>query len=214
MAFTTTTLAAACAVTDTQITVTSASGFAPNQFVKVDDEFMKIVSSYNGVNTIIQVLRGQNATTVTAHPASAKAETDAVTATDWAASGASVIPAYPLAGRARRVTSYSASGAITVPTAGVDQVAILNGTNALAMTLAAPTTDMDGTILIVIANGAAAHTLSVPTGFGIAGTTGYTKLTAAAGGQNSIMLMAAQTAWVPLPSLIAGTATNLSVTIT
>jgi hypothetical protein len=48
-------------------------------------------------------------------------------------------------------------------------VAIINGTGALAMTLANPTKDMDGDSLIIIANGKAAHTVTYTAGLGNGG---------------------------------------------
>lgn len=214
MALTKTTLAAACAATDIQISVTSAASFAANQYVLIDQEWFKITNSYTS-GTIVPVLRGQNGSTVVAHVSGANVVTDVISSTassDWANAAASVTTSYPLSGRARVVTTYSASGAITIPAAGTDTVAVLAGTNALAMTLAAPTYDMDGVILTVIGNGKAAHTLTVTGGFGL-GSTGYTVGTFDTNAQCSICLMACGVAWVPLNSPLSGTLTGMDVAI-
>lgn len=212
MALTTTTLAAAVAANDTQITVAASTGFVANQIVKIDQEFMAIGAAYtaavNGVN--VPVRRGQNGTVAQAHPITANVITGA--GTDFAGPLPTVTAGYPLSARARVVTSYTADGAITLPTPGSDSVAVLNGTQALAMTLAAPTADMDGCILTVIGNGKAAHTVTAAGGFGL-GSTGYTVGTFDTNAQCSIQLMACGVAWVFLGSPLSGTLTGVDVAI-
>lgn len=116
--------------------------------------------------------------------------------------------------RGRDVLSYSAAGAITLPTPGNDMVAILNSTAALAMTLAAPTKDMDGSILTIIGNGKAAHTVSLPAGVGLgAGGSGVDVGTFGSGAQQSVTLMAANAVWVPYPSYMGGTSLG-TITVT
>jgi hypothetical protein len=215
MAFTTTTLAAAMASTDTQINVTSATGFAANQYVLVDQEFLKIVSSYTS-GTLIPVLRAQNGTVAIAHPKTANVVTDAISSTaasDWGNPNSSVITAYSLAARRRKIVSYSASGAISLPLAGEDIIAVLNGTSVLAMTIAAPTTDSDGCILYVVGNGAAAHTIQFTGGLSGAGTA-YDVITVNATAPICVHAMAVNGLWMSMVGTpMAGTVTNITGTV-
>jgi hypothetical protein len=209
MAKTTTTNSAAIAITDAVITVASATGFAAGGFVKVNGECMRVQQGYVS-GTAIPVMRGIEGTAALAH-----AVTSNVTvglASDFVpltAAGEAVN--YPLI-RSRQTTSYNAAGAIALPVPGNDAVAILNGTSARAMTLAAPPKDQDGDILTVIGNGKAAHTLTITAGVGAAGA-GYTAFTMITGSQQSIQLMACNGAWVQLPSLLSGTLTNILVAL-
>lgn len=212
MAFTATTLSVACAATDTVLNVASATGFAANQYVKVDEEFCQVAASYTS-GTQIPVRRGINGTKVVAHPISANVITDAISSTatsDWGNPSASVVTAYPLAGRRRVVTSYSASGAITLPASGEDVVAILNGTSALAMTIAVPTKDQDGAILYIAGNGAAAHTVTFTGGLSGAGTS-YDVITVNATAPVVLMAMAINGLWNSMVATpMAGTVTNIT----
>ena len=208
MALTTTTLAAAVAVNDTSISVASATGFAKGEYVRVGDEWM--LQTAAAIGTIIPVFRGVNTTVNKAHATGANVTVG--TGDEFAAPAPTLGAAYPLAGRARLMTSYTADGAISLGTGGTDTVAVLNGTSVLAMTLVVPTKDMDGDILIVIGNGKAAHTLTFGTAIGNAGS-GYTVLTFPAGGQVAWMGMAMNGIWVALPSPYAGTVTNIDLSI-
>jgi len=81
------------------------------------------------------------------------------------------------------------------------------------MTLAQPGVDQDGDTLIITSNGKAAHTVTTTSaGFGDAGGA-YDAFTFAAGGRNTITLMAAGGRWNLLPSLVGGTATAVTATI-
>lgn len=211
MALVHTTLSAACAASDTSITVTSASGFLAGYVVRVGDEIMRVGGGYNGTATIVPVIRGQDGTLVVAH-----AVTSGVVcgvASDWAlSSGPQTAPQYPIAGKARRISTYGAAGAIALPTAGCDEVAVINGTSALAMTLAVPTKDLDGSILFIIGDGKAAHTVTAAGGFGAA-STGYTVGTFDTNAQCGITLMAMNSVWVPISSPLSGTLTGMDVAI-
>lgn len=210
MALVRTTLSAACAASDTSIVVASATGFAPNYLVRIGDEMMHVTSAYVS-GTTIPVVRGQEGTAVVAH-----AVTTGVVcgiASDWyTLAGAQTAIQYPLAGKTRRITTYGAAGAITLPTPGTDEVAVINGTSALAMTLAAPTKDLDGTILFIIGDGKAAHTVTAAGGFGL-GSTGYTVGTFDTNAACSMMLMAMNASWTLLPSPLSGTLTGVDVAV-
>lgn len=169
MALATTTASSAIAVDDNSIVVASATSMAAGRLLRCDDEWMKVGSTYS-TGTTVPVLRGQNGSAVVAHPATANVvhglASDFSDAPDGAY-GAQTTPPQ----RAQRIQSYSAAGAIALPIAGEMGVAVINGTGALAMTLANPTADLDGSILVVIANGKAAHTLTYTAGFGNVGAT-------------------------------------------
>lgn len=168
MALNTTTLTSACALLDKQIVVSSATGAAAGTFVKVDDEVMLITKSYVS-GTTIPVLRGQDGTNSAAHPT-----TSNVTfflGSDETSAGPQTVPQWPIAGKARSIMPYSASGAISLPAPGQDVIAQLIGTSTLTMTLANPTKDMDGCMLYIIANGKAAHTVTYSAGVGNGGST-------------------------------------------
>ena len=215
MAFTTTTLAAACAATDTLISVTSATGFAANQYVKIDQEFMKIANSYTTGTLIPLQGRGQNGTVVVAHAITANVVTDAISSTatsDWTDPNASVIVSYPLSALRRKVTSYGVAGAITLPTSGEDVIAVINGTSALAMTLANPGKDIDGCFLYIASNGKAAHTVTYTAGLGNA-STGYTVATFTTGAQQTLALMALNGIWQQAQSQFSGTLTAILIAL-
>lgn len=207
MALTTTTLASAMLSTDTSMVVTSATGFAAGSKILIDQEMFQIVNSYIS-GTTIPVIRGQEGTAVQAHASGANVTVGL--GSDFATPGPQTDATYRIAGKARTVTSYSATGAIALPTPGTDAVAILNGTTALAMTLANPTKDMDGSILIIVGNGKSASTVTYTAGIGNAGSS-YDVLTAQTGGQVGLILMAANGIWVLIggPPL-TGTTTALT----
>jgi hypothetical protein len=211
MALTTTTLSSAVAVDDNEIVVASATGFSAGSQIRIDDEWMQIVQSYSS-GTTIGVLRGRNGSAVVAHVASANVTVGTASDFDSApqngAYGSSIVPP----ARARRVVSYSATGAIALPNAGEDVVAVLNGTSTLAMTVAAPAKDADGSILYIMGNGKSASTVTFAGGIG-AGSSSYDVATLQNAGQVGISVMAVNGAWVLLNGPITGTSTALSFAI-
>jgi hypothetical protein len=211
--FVTTTLAGPVAITSTAIVVTSTAGFASGKLIRIDDEMLQIQQGYTAGSTTVPVLRGRDGTPTQTHPTGANVVVGF--ATDFAlqpAPGMNDSVLLP-GGTPNIVTSYGASGAIALPTAVGLNVLILNGTAALTMTLAAPSTDMDGVMAWIIGNGKAAHVVQVAgtAGIGNAGA-GYRNATFAAGAQNSILFCACNGQWVPL-SVYGGTATAITVTL-
>jgi hypothetical protein len=168
MAETTTTLLSAVAQTDVVINVTSATGFAAASYVKVDDEVMQISKSYVS-GTAIPVQRGLDGAAQVAHPITANVTVFLVS--DLSGGASVQTPTQWPNIKGRRMLSYSVAGAITLPNPGEDMIAVINGTNARAMTLANPTKDMDGSMLYIIANGKAAHTVTYTAGVGNGGST-------------------------------------------
>lgn len=201
MALTTTTLSAAVAVNDNSIVVTSATSFVAGMFIKIDDEVLQIAKNYVS-GTTIPVSRGQEGTVTALHRATANVTI--FLASDEVGASPQTVAQWP-AVKARRMLSYSAAGAITMPNPGEDMDAVINGTGALAMTLASPTKDMDGCRLTVIANGKAAHTVTLTAGFG-ANTTASDVMTFHATQTTSFTCVACNGVWV-LVGFVAGAAT-------
>lgn len=210
MALTTTTLSSACAATDLSIVVASATGFAAGSTVLMDQEICKVAQSYS-TGTTIPLRRGLNGTVVQAHPKTANVTVGL--ATDFANPAAQTSVTYPIAGKARTLTSYSASGAIALPTGGTDAIAVINGTSALAMTIAAPTKDLDGSLLFVVSNGAANHTIQFTGGLSGAGTS-YDVITVNSTAPIACVALACNGLWMSLIATpMAGTVTNITGTI-
>ena len=166
MALATTTLSAAVSITDNVIVVASATSLAAGRIIKIDGEYLKINQAYTS-GTTVGVTRGQEGSVTAAHQSGANVMT--ALASDLAAAPASVNESVLNAGQMSvTTTSYSAAGAIAF---GLSQwtVAIINGTAALAMTIANPTKDQDGCYLHIVANGKAAHTVTYTSGLGNGG---------------------------------------------
>jgi hypothetical protein len=211
MALAETTLSAACAVDDKQLVVASATGIAPGYEVRVNGEVLKVTKGYVTGATIVPVLRGQSGTLATAHAVTSRVVVG--TQADWAQSNPpQTVAPYVIAGRARVVTSYGAAGAIALPPAGADAIAIINGTSALAMTLAVPTKDLDGSILTVCGASTGAHTITVAGGIGGSATIVLATFEASPARCN-ISFMAMDEVWMPFPSPYAGTVTSLDVVL-
>ena len=197
-----TTLSAACAVGDRKITVASATSLAAGRVVEIDGEIMRVTKDYVS-GTSPNVLRGQEGTAQKAHVSGARVTHGE--ASDFGDPAPGTATNYPAAGQALERRSYGAAGAIAHPSPGANMLAIINGTGALAMTLAVPSKALDGSILFIVGNGKAAHTLTMTGGVGAAGSS-YDVATFDANGQNAVMLIAANEVWVLL-SPMTGTLT-------
>ena len=203
MALATTTLSSAVTVTDSSIVVASATSVAAGRIVLIGGEFLQVTQDYVS-GTTVNVLRGQNGTVTAAHVASANVTHGAAADFTVAAPGSPVlIPGV----MTTTTTSYSAAGAIAFGVANLT-VAIINGTSALAMTIADPDSSQDGIQLAIVGNGKAAHTVTYTAGLGDAGS-GYDVGTFDGSGQCSMLLVAANSSWVPLPSPFSGTLTAI-----
>jgi hypothetical protein len=203
MSFTLTTTSASVGINDTTVLLASLTGITPGILIGIENEVMKV--QIQGVPTSatvpVPVLRGQEGTEQKAHPISAQVKIGStqtsLVAADWTQpqAGSSSIAAFP-ANFPRQFLSYSANGAITLPRIGQDMFAILNGgTGALAMTLANPTTEQDGSRLVVMGNGKAAHTITYAAGLGNVGGTADV-ITFSASQQQAIELVACGGFWL------------------
>lgn len=210
MALTTTTLNGAVSADQTTLRVTSGTGFGRGKLIRIDDEeLLQTADADSASTTIIPVMRGVNGSVAAAHATGANVSVGNPY-DDFTGDAVATADSYPLAGRQRRVRSYSASGAITLPSPGTDMVAILNGTGSEDYTVAAPTKDMDGCFLYVAAGGAGAKTVTFAGGFGGAGTS-YDKMTSNASGAVLYVVMAANGNWcTPVAPAMTGTVTNIT----
>ena len=211
MSFSTTTLSSAIARDDTTILAASLTGFVANGLVRVDSEIMKVVSVPSAATIPVPVLRGQEGTAQVAHPVSANVlfgATATATGTDWTQQIPGAAQSTPFgASRNRIITSYSASGAITLPPVGTDGIAVLNGTAALTMTLADPVTAQDGDKLLIVSNGKAASTVTNSSGLG-ANTTNSDVLTFHATQKQAVELVACAGTWQVIGCVAGAAAVN------
>ena len=194
MALTRTTLSSAYAIGDNQIVVASATGFAVDRIVRIDQEFFVVQKSYNGTATTVPVRGGQLGSKASAHVVTSGVVVGTAS-DDWDSPGAGATVNNMIAGRPRIIESITADNSTVVHTsAGTDHVVVLNGTSVINLTVPVPTTDMDGDLLFVISNGVAAHVVTYTGGFGGVGS-GYTALTVAAGAKCCFVTMAVNGAW-------------------
>jgi hypothetical protein len=200
MAFTLATLSQAMGVNDTTALLSSLTGVTPGALIGIDKEIMKVAAVPAAATIPVPVMRGVEGSFNQAHPVGAQAKiagpATAGAVPDWnvpspGAPSFAILPAAPT----RDVQSYSATGAIALPRIGADGVAILNGTVALAMTLANPSVAQDGSRLLILGNGKAAHTVTYAAGLGNVGGTADV-ITFSAAQAQGIELVAAGGFWV------------------
>jgi len=209
MALATTTLSVAVALTDTSITVASATSVAAGRLVLVDQEMMKVMQSYVS-GTSVPVQRGIDGSATVAHKITANVTHGA--AADFANPSAQEVVTYQ-ASRAVVVQSITATSTLTLPAAGTDLRVILNGTSAITLTVPVPTKDMDGTTLMIIGNGAAAHVLTFTGGLSGAGAS-YDVVTVNATAPIAMQCVACNGLWNAFAAIpIAGTVTNITGTV-
>lgn len=174
---------------------------AGNKVLRIDSEWMRITD--DSLSPTLSVTRGEFGTSAAAHNALAAAAyglTSDVTQVNQVG-----FDSLPSAGGATTVSgpivSYSASGAITIPSGGpnVEQTIFITKAGVAAMTLAAPTVDQDGLILNITSNTAHAHTVTA-TGLLNTGTSSVNEATFAADAGAGVILQAASGLWNVLSS--------------
>lgn len=164
MALVNTTLGAAKSASDIKLTVASATGFAIGYVIRIGEEFYQVSKGYVAGSTSVPLALEKGGTVAIDHPSGAQVTVGV--ASDWAQqSSPQTTAAFPLAGRARLIAEYSADGAIALPSAGADGLAVISGT-AHALTLAAPTKDLNGSKFAILDLTAAAHVITIASGFG------------------------------------------------
>jgi hypothetical protein len=177
MALTATTLAAPCAVSDTRITVASATGFAVGNIVLVENELMQQTAAAAGL--VVPVRRGLDGTVQGAHATGAFAATGLGSDFPGPAAGQEVVysPAAPDGmQQGWGYFTYSAAGAIPV----VSGVHTINGSGATAMTIGAPTVAQEGAELRILSKNLHANTVVATPAY--LGASGGTATFAATGG--------------------------------
>jgi hypothetical protein len=176
MALIQTVLGGDMAVTDTVLRVASLTGFAVNQQILVDREVMVQVGTPTGL--AVPVRRGLDGTVQAAHTARAIVTTGLPHEFSHPAPGQTSAfgPSAPDGMQSRWTNAtYGLAGAL----AALPGVAVLNGTAAIAMTLAAPSAGMEGAELTIVSASLFANTVVVT---GISGAAGPTGTFAATGG--------------------------------
>ena len=192
MSLVNTTLAAACGVNDSKITVAAATGIAAGYKIHVGDEDMQVSKGYVASSVTVPVLRGQSGTIADAHASGAQVTVGS--SADWSQTGApQTVTAYPIAGRARVETSISADGAIPLPPAGADAVCVITGTAHTGLTLALPTKDLNLSRLTIMDLTAAVHVVTIAAGLN---GSSLDTLTFDTAGTGAITLMAYNELWV------------------
>jgi len=157
MALTRTTIAAAVSADALIIPVTSASGFAAGNFLRVDNEFMQVVS-ISGANISVRS-RGDFGSAALAHNILAPATTGLASDLPNFADGevAQVDPS------GQAMVTASVDGALSIP--NQDTLILVQKAGVCAMTLASPTTAQDGLELTILSATANAHTVTYTPGF-------------------------------------------------
>ncbi len=190
MAITKSTIASAMTANDLIVNLTSASGVAAGNFLKIDSEYMVVDRSYVSGTAVPVFRRGDQGSAQVAHNALAVCSNGLFSDLSPLAAGQDA----PEPGFNRPIVTYSVSGAIAIPT--VDTVVVLDKAGVAAMTLGAPTADLDGMILTITSTTANAHTVTA-TSLINDGLTGvpHTTVTFAAFAGATITLMALAGLW-------------------
>lgn len=207
MALTTTTLSSAATFDQNFIVVTSATGFAAGNWILCDQEQMRVLSSYVS-GTTIPVVRGQAGTASSAHVVTSNVTT--YLGSDTTTLSPQTPVPYPVADRGKVVQSITATSTLVLPAPNADLMVVLNGTSVITLTVPLPTKDMDGTVLYIVSNGAAAHVITFTSTLNNAGS-GYTSFTNNSSGTMALMVFACNGFWT-VPCFPAWTGTVTKVT--
>ena len=157
MALTSTTLAAAAGANDTQIRVTSATGFAVGQVIRVDNEWMAQTAAANG--TFIPVRRGLDGSAQVAHGILADVATGLNTDLPNPPIGGFVLaPQQP-----HRIT-LGADTTLSATDITQNTTYVITKATAAAITLGAPSKAQDGLQVTFRSATAAAHTVTYAAG--------------------------------------------------
>ncbi len=213
MALVTTTNSAAIAITDNSIVVASASSILPGRIIRVDEEWMQVCQGYV-TGLTIPVLRGRDGSACVAHAVTTNVVHGLSSDFSVPPAGSSLAVTLP-ASRPRRIKAYQASGAIALPNAGEDLVAILTGTSTLTMTLAAPTTDLDGCLVWIFGGAKSASTVQFAStvGLGNAGSS-YDIISFQTAGNVGVCVMAINGFWnIASAPAITGTTTAIGTAV-
>lgn len=164
MALTNTTLASAATLNDTSIKVTSATGFATGQTIRVDNEFMVQTGAAAGL--VIPVRRGLEGTAQSAHGILG----DVVTGLPGDFPGIGLWSPVPLPSATGRITIGADVTLATADIATDDTTYVITKGAACAIVLEAPSKANNGVKITFRSATAFAHTVTYTAGF-LGGTT-------------------------------------------
>lgn len=170
-ALTKTTLASPYTAGDLTMKVTSASagtgsaGFVKGSIIRVDNEFFKQTADAQG--TVIPVRGGEQGTWCQSH--NTLSAVFAGSGADFPSPPPGQATPVPVSASVNHAT-YSAAGAIAVPSTLQNVTVDLVAGSAVAMTLAAPTSAQEGMEMIIMAKDAFAYTVTSTGGFNAGGT--------------------------------------------
>ena len=207
MALAETTLSSACTATDTSIVVASATSVAPGRIVQVGGEIMQVAQNYSS-GTTVPVLRGRSGTAGEAHVASQRVVHG--DAADWSSPVGAVAP-FSAQAHVRRIVSYTGTTAQTcaLPKVGEDLVVVMNGSAINTLTVPVPTKDLDGCRMTFVNSAGAAHILTFTGGLGGAGSS-YDVVTLNATGTCAMEVIACNEVWCGIfAPPMGGTVTNI-----
>lgn len=211
MALAETTLSSACTATANSIVVASATSVGAGRLVQIGGEMMQVAQNYVS-GTTVPVLRGRMGTAGEAHVASQRVVHG--DAADWATPVGAIAPMSAQA-HVRRIVSYTGTTAATceLPKPGEDLVVVLNGSAINTLTVPVPTKDLDGCLITLVNSAGAAHVITFTGGFGGASTS-YDVVTLNGTGTVAFSAIACNEVWVALMAVpMAGTVTNITGTV-
>jgi len=157
MALTRTTTSAAVGLNDLTIPVTSATGFAAGNFLRIDNEYMMVVS-FTGT-TINVRSRGDLGSAAVAHKILAPATTGLLSDLPNYAVGQSA----QVDASGQTIVTASVDGALDIPVQ--DTLILVQKAGVCAMTITNPTTAQDGVQVTILSATAHAHTVTYTPGF-------------------------------------------------
>jgi hypothetical protein len=211
MALAETTLSSAVTASDRSIVVASATSFAAGRLVQIGGEMLQVTQGYSS-GTTIPVLRGRMGTASEAHVASQRVVHGDAADFNNAVGSVAPMSAQP---HVRRIVSYTGTTAATcdLPKPGEDLVVVLNGSAINTLTVPVPTKDLDGCMITLVNSAGAAHVITFTGGFGGASTS-YDVVTLNATGTVAFSAIACNEVWVALMAVpMAGTVTNITGTV-
>jgi hypothetical protein len=161
MSLTNTTLATAMTINDTQLKVTSATGFAVRQKIRVDNEWMEATAAPDG--TFIKVRRGLEGTAQVAHGVLADVVT-ADQATDWPDPGPGLNVSVPPFDTGRATLGVDTTFAAADYPRGQHLTYVITKAGVCAIVLGNPSKAQNGMRLTFRSATANAHTLTYTAG--------------------------------------------------
>lgn len=205
MALTATTLSAALLATDTQISLTSTTGFpavglkGQSQLMKVDNEYM-YVTTVPASGSVVVRSRGADGTAAVAHSTLAYVQTssDPADFPSFAAQATSAIPPY-------EPDVVTLGSNVTIACPAKDTTYLIDKATAIAITLSAPTTAQDGRVIrFIVLTATLAHVITATSliADAVSGSP-HTTITPGQFKGASITLVAAQGLWAVVSAVVA-----------